>query len=47
VLHKYLKDRRGKTLSDPIHYCRMATALHLTIETQAAIDKEMGDLLDR
>ena len=38
VLHKYLKDRKGKTLSDPIHYCRMVTALALTIELQTRID---------
>jgi hypothetical protein len=50
VLHKYLKDRKSKTLADPIHYCRIATALAHTIRLQAEIDplykqvdEEMGD----
>ncbi len=38
VLHKYLKDRKGKTLADPIHYCRIATALAHTIRLQTQID---------
>ena len=38
VLHKYLKDRKSKTLADPIHYCRIATALAHTIRLQAEID---------
>ena len=38
VLNKYLKDRKGKSLEDPIHYCRMVTALALTIEMQREID---------
>lgn len=38
VLHKYLKDRKGKTLEDPIHYCRIVTALANTIEIQKEID---------
>jgi hypothetical protein len=37
VLHKYLKDRKGKILADPIHYCRMVTALAQTIDIQARI----------
>ncbi|HNQ43198.1 MAG TPA: DNA methyltransferase, partial [Candidatus Cloacimonadota bacterium] len=39
VLHKYLKDRKGKILADPIHYCRMVTALAQTIDIQARIDQ--------
>lgn len=38
VLHKYLKDRKGKTLEDPIHYCRIVTALAKTMEKQREID---------
>jgi hypothetical protein len=38
VMHKYLKDRKGKTLADPIHYCRIATALAHTIRLQTQID---------
>lgn len=41
VLHKYLKDRKGKSLADPIHYCRMVTALKMTIDAQASIDAEI------
>ncbi|MCB5272209.1 MAG: N-6 DNA methylase [Candidatus Cloacimonetes bacterium] len=39
VLHKYLKDRKGKSLTDPIHYCRMVTALAKTIELQDQVDE--------
>lgn len=45
VLHKYLKDRKGKSLSDSIHYCRMVTALALTIDTQARIDQIIGSII--
>ncbi|MDD4310033.1 MAG: DNA methyltransferase, partial [Candidatus Cloacimonetes bacterium] len=38
VLNKYLKDRKGKTLEDPIHYCRIVTALAKTMEIQREID---------
>lgn len=40
VLEKWLKDRKGKTLSaeDIKHYCRMVTALARTIEIQKQID---------
>lgn len=43
VLHKYLKDRKGKTLADPIHYCRVVTALAKTIELQKQIDLQVTD----
>jgi type ISP restriction-modification system protein/N-6 DNA methylase len=40
VCHKWLKDRKGRTLStDGIkHYCRIATAIQKTIEIQKEID---------
>lgn len=40
VLEKWLKDRKGRTLSaeDIKHYCRMVTALAKTIEIQKQID---------
>ncbi|MDD2228166.1 MAG: N-6 DNA methylase [Candidatus Cloacimonetes bacterium] len=44
VLHKYLKDRKGKTLADPIHYCRIVTALAKTIEIQREIDEVYAKL---
>lgn len=46
VLHKYLKDRKGKSLADPIHYCRMATALKETIALQTEIDLLVDPVLD-
>jgi len=41
VLDKWLKDRKGRYLSadDIKHYCRIATALAKTIETQKEIDR--------
>jgi len=45
VLHKYLKDRKGKSLADPIHYCRMVTALALTIDLQTRIDQIIGNVI--
>jgi len=38
VLHKYLKDRKGRQMDDPRHYCRVVTAIKLTIELQEEID---------
>lgn len=46
VLHKYLKDRKGRIMEDPIYYCRIVTALSKTIEYQAKID-EIYDDVDR
>jgi hypothetical protein len=39
-LHKWLKDRRGRTLSsaDALHYMRMVIALRETLRLMAAID---------
>lgn len=41
VLNKWLKDRKGKTMSsdDIKHYCKVVTSLKLTIEIQERIDK--------
>lgn len=39
VMEKYLKDRKGRQMEDPGHYCRMATAIAKTIELQNDIDK--------
>ncbi len=38
VLRKYLHDRKGRNMEDARHYCRVATALSLTIEIQKEID---------
>ena len=45
VLHKYLKDRKGKSLANPIHYCLMVTALTLAIDIQARIDQIIGSVI--
>ncbi len=36
---KYLKDRKGRHMDDPVHYCKMETAIVITIELQNKIDK--------
>lgn len=38
VLEKYLKDRKGRQMSDPATYCKIATAIAETIKIQSAID---------
>ncbi|MBC8402693.1 MAG: N-6 DNA methylase [Candidatus Marinimicrobia bacterium] len=38
VLSKYLKDRKGRLMDDPRHYCRVVTALEKTIDLQQQID---------
>ena len=38
VLDKYLKGRKGRSLEDPRHILRVATALAKTIEVQKEID---------
>ncbi len=38
VLHKYLKDRKGKDMVSSEHYCRIVTALSKTISIQKKID---------
>ena len=39
VLHKYLKDRKGRQMEDSRHYSRIVTALAKTIEYQKKIDE--------
>jgi predicted helicase len=39
VMEKYLKDRKGRLMDDPGHYCKMATALSETISLQSEADK--------
>ncbi|MGC9353239.1 MAG: type ISP restriction/modification enzyme [Mariniphaga sp.] len=38
VLHKYLKDRKGRIMEDSRHYCKVVTAISKTIEFQKQID---------
>lgn len=38
-MEKYLKDRKGRQLDDPVHYCKMATAIAKTIELQKEADR--------
>jgi len=38
-LQKYLKDRKGKSMNDPRHFCRMITALAKTQEIQEQLDE--------
>jgi predicted helicase len=38
-MEKYLKDRKGRQMDDPAHYCKMAAAISKTIELQKEIDK--------
>ncbi|GBC80077.1 hypothetical protein HRbin09_01306 [bacterium HR09] len=38
VLEKYLKDRKGRIMDDPVHYIRMASSIARTLELQAQID---------
>ncbi|MDP8205016.1 MAG: type ISP restriction/modification enzyme, partial [Candidatus Tenebribacter mawsonii] len=44
VLHKYIKDRKGRNMDDPRHYCRVVSALSKTIEYQKKIDKIYEDV---
>lgn len=39
ILNKYLKDRKGRLMDDPPHYCRIVTALSKTMEIQKKIDQ--------
>jgi hypothetical protein len=38
VLEKYLKDRKGRQMSDPATYCKIATAIAATIRIQEKLD---------
>ena len=44
VLHKYIKDRKGRNMDDPRHYCRVVSALSKTIEYQKKIDEIYEDV---
>lgn len=44
VMHKYLKDRKGRRMDDPRHYIHIATALEKTIEIQEEIDALYPDV---
>jgi hypothetical protein len=39
VLHKFLKDRKGRRMDDSAYYCKIVTALSKTIEIQNTIDE--------
>ncbi len=39
VMEKYLKDRKGRQMDDPAHYCKMGTAIGETIKVQKEIDR--------
>jgi hypothetical protein len=39
VLDHYVKDRKGRQLDDPGHYCLMGTSIAKTIEVQKETDK--------
>jgi predicted helicase len=41
-MEKYLKDRKGRQMDDPAHYCKMATAINKTIELQKEADILFG-----
>lgn len=38
VMEKYLKDRKGRQMHDPSHYCKISTCIAKTIEVQHKID---------
>ena len=44
VMEKYLKDRRGREMDDPAHYCKIAAAISKTIEVQKEIDALFADI---
>lgn len=39
VLEKYLKDRKGRRMDDPVRYIHIAMAIAHTIELQREIDR--------
>jgi len=39
VLEKYLKDRKGRRLDDPVHYIHIAAAIAQTMAIQAQVDE--------
>lgn len=38
VMHKFLKDRKGRQMNDPVIYCKIATAISATIEIQQKLE---------
>jgi|LSQX01.2.fsa_nt_gb predicted helicase len=44
VLQKYLKDRKGRHMDNPRHYCRIVTAIDKTITLQNKIDVIFNNL---
>jgi predicted helicase len=38
VLEKYLKDRKGRQMTDPATYCKIATAISATMDIQAKLE---------
>ena len=44
VMEKYLKDRKGRQMDDPAHYCKMGTAIEKTIALQVKMDAVFGKI---
>jgi predicted helicase len=44
VMNKYLKDRKGRSMEDPRHYCRIAASIYQTMELQRKIDLLFDEL---
>jgi hypothetical protein len=44
VLEKYLKDRKGRQMTDPATYCRIATAIQATILLQKSADETYEEI---
>jgi hypothetical protein len=44
VLEKYLKDRKGRQMTDPATYCKITTAIAETIKIQHTIDGLFGEV---
>ena len=44
VLEKYLKDRKGRQMTDPATYCKIATAIQSTIVLQAKADEVFDEI---
>ncbi len=38
-MEKYLKDRKGREMDDPGHYCKMATTIAKTMDVQKEMDR--------
>jgi hypothetical protein len=44
VMQKYLKDRKGRQMSDAATYCKIATAISFTIEIQEKLDPLFSEI---